>query len=218
MPSRPDEPFRLEAIASIYAQTLAPARVIVVLNGPHAECVSARAGILEAFPGVEVVTSEVLGMAPALALGFDRVTTPYVAVLDADDLWSPEKQERQIARMEAEPALDAVYCEVANFSGGTDGSRAEGMVATARLFSCTTFRTDTFTRFGTPDPKASHFTWMFRWWSAAQAQGIVTVGLDYRGLWRRVHAGNGWVTDRAAGKEQLLGELRRIHRSRSTTG
>ena len=36
MATRPDEPYIGEALASIYAQTLPPERVLVVVNGPGA--------------------------------------------------------------------------------------------------------------------------------------------------------------------------------------
>ena len=217
MASTPNEPYIGEAIASIYGQGRPPARVIVIVNGPGSETSAVVSYLGDAFPAVDIITSDIAGMLPAFILGLEQVTTPYVAFLDADDWWGSEKQERQIALLEADAELDAVYCEAVNFRTHPDGTLEEGTVATTRLFSCTTFRTNVFERFGSLDPTASHFSWLIRWWNEAQAAGITAVGSEYRGLWRRVHGSNGWVVERSAGEKDLLGELRRIHQSKSVT-
>lgn len=217
VPSRAREPYLLDALSSIADQTVPAERVIVVLNGPDAHASEHIEEIRAAHPSVHVRTLTAPGMISALTLGYSEVTSTYLAVLDADDLWAPEKQERQLAALEADRALHAVSCEAVNFQDAADGTRVEGTSAVTRLFSATTFRTDAFRRFGFPDASASHFAWLVRWWAAAHEQGIRTTGLEYRGLWRRVHDANGWVTERERGRADLLMELRRLHGSRGTT-
>lgn len=214
MASRPDERYVLEAIRSIVEQTHPPESVVLIINGPEARTSHLGESVIAAFPVVDVLTIDAPGMIQAVEVGLDTVTTPYVALLDADDLWAPEKQQRQLALLEADRSLDAVSCEAVNFTVAPDGTRVEGTAAVTRMFSAVTFRTDAFEQFGRPDPSASHFAWLVRWWTHAQERGIRTAGIEYRGLWRRVHATNGWVTDRSAGRAHLLGELRRIHRAR----
>lgn len=214
MPSRAREPYLLDALASIAGQTVPPERVVVVLNGPDARTSDHIGEIRAAHPSVLVRTVAEPGMVRAMSVGYAEVTTPYVAVLDADDLWAPQKQERQLAAFEADPSLHAVACEAVNFHDAPDGRRVEGTSAVTRLFSATTFRTETFHRFGFPDAGISHFAWLVRWWATAHEQGIRTTGLEYRGLWRRVHDANGWVTDRERGRADLLAELRRLHGAR----
>lgn len=214
MATRPHEPSIDEALASIAAQTLPPDRVIVVVNGPgSADCALVRR-IPADFPGVEVRVLPLASMSAALAAALREVTTRYVAFLDADDLSVREKQERQITLLEAHPTLDAVFCTAVNFRVQADGSVVDGQSATTRMFGATTFRTDVFSRFGLPDADADHFAWLFRWWSAAQSRGVVTAGVDVPDLRRRIHEGNGWVTERAQGRAVLMTELRRIHHSR----
>lgn len=216
VPSRPREPYLLEGLRSIHSQSAPPAQVVVVINGPGAHDSPLVSSIAAAYPTVDVRTVAEPGMARALGIGLDTVTTEYVAVLDADDLWAPEKQERQLARLEADAGLDAVSCEAVNFQTTADRSLVEGTAAVTRMFSAVTFRTDAFDRFGRPDPAVSHFAWLVRWWTVAQELGITTEGLDYRGLWRRVHDTNGWIVDRERGRAHLLAELRRIHGARAT--
>lgn len=43
-------------------------------------------------------------------LGISRSTGEYVAFLDADDYWAPEKLERQVAFLDRRPDVDVVYC------------------------------------------------------------------------------------------------------------
>lgn len=217
MVTRPHEPYIGEALDSIQAQVLPPDEVIVVVNGPDADDAGFAATIVDRCPGAEVRTLPTPSMSGALAHAFGRVASPFVAVLDADDLWLPDKQRCQVDRLVAEPALDAVYCTAVNFRVEPDGTTVDGLTATARMFGATTFRTDVFARFGAPDPTASHFAWLFRWWSAAQAAGIRAEGMEFPGLRRRVHDGNGWVVDRSRGREALLAELRRLGGTRATS-
>ncbi len=215
MPARPREPYLLDALRSIERQTIPPARIVVVINGSGAQSSSLIPDIRDAFPTVDVLTLGVAGMALAVNHGLRTVTTPFVGILDSDDLWCEEKQERQLRAFAADPSLDAVSCEAINFQSDPDGAIVEGKAVVSRMFSAVTFRTDAFDRFGYLDDSISHFAWLVRWWSAAQDKGIRTVGLEYRGLWRRVHDSNGWITDGVAGRSHLLSELRRISAART---
>lgn len=82
------------------------------------------------------------------------------------------------------------------------------------MFTCTTFRTSAFDRYGALDPNATHFTWLYRWWSQAKARGISTTHLDYLGVKRRLHPSNSWTLQRSVAHQHLLGELRQLHHAR----
>jgi glycosyltransferase involved in cell wall biosynthesis len=214
MATRRGEPFIEEALGSILSQTHPPVRVHIVVNGPGADNPGAVPTACRAHPDVEVHVRLEPGQPGALAEGIRLVDTPYVGFLDADDVWQPEKQERQIARLESDPSLHAVSCEVTNFHVLPDGTRMTGKRATTRMFSAVTFRRDAFDRFGSPDPSVGHFRWLYRWWAEVQRQGISTAAIPYTGVLRRVHDSNGWVTHGEEGRVHLLRELRRIHASR----
>lgn len=96
-----------EALASVRAQTLAPREIIVVDDGSTRDA----ADILdrEARNCIVVRLPRNRGQAVARNVGIVRATGDWVAFLDCDDLWAPEKLERQAAVVEANPDCRAVH-------------------------------------------------------------------------------------------------------------
>ena len=101
-----------ESLLSVRAQTLAPEEVILVDDGSSDDTVD-RA--LDACPGLIVVRQTHAGAAAATNAGFRAARAPFVALLDADDLWPSDKLETQAARLAADPALDGVGGHVRSF-------------------------------------------------------------------------------------------------------
>jgi glycosyltransferase involved in cell wall biosynthesis len=153
-------------------------------------------------------------MITALNHGLAQVATPFVAFMDSDDLWMPEKQERQVSLLQSDPSLDVVTCVATNVREESDGSLVELRSAPSSMFTASTFRLTTFERFGTIDTESTHFTWLYRWWSAAKLGGISTGHIDYVGLNRRLHGGNSWAEKGAIAHRELLAELRLIAKAR----
>jgi glycosyltransferase involved in cell wall biosynthesis len=91
------------AIDSILGQTYRPLQVIVVDDGSTdgTAAVATRYG-----EQVQYLWQANAGAPAARNLGLSAVRGEFVAFLDADDLWHPEKLERQMARFEARPELD----------------------------------------------------------------------------------------------------------------
>jgi len=75
-----------EALASVRAQTRAPAEVIVVDNGSTDDSPSIA---LEA--GARLLRLERPNLSAARNAGILAASQPWIALLDADDLWDPEK-------------------------------------------------------------------------------------------------------------------------------
>ncbi|HEX3954528.1 MAG TPA: glycosyltransferase family 2 protein, partial [Stellaceae bacterium] len=77
-----------DAIASLLGQTLPPAAIIVVDDGSS----DATVAIAETFGAVvTVLRQRQRGPGAATDLGLAAVTTPFVAGLDADDIWLSDK-------------------------------------------------------------------------------------------------------------------------------
>jgi glycosyltransferase involved in cell wall biosynthesis len=101
-----------EAIESVLAQTVEPAKVIVVDDGST----DRTAEIARMYEPLVAVTKQAnSGPGAATTRGFEAVTTPLLACIDADDIWLPEKASRQLEMLEACPGLDAVFGRVKLF-------------------------------------------------------------------------------------------------------
>jgi glycosyltransferase involved in cell wall biosynthesis len=94
-----------EAIDSVFAQSYRPIEVIVADDGSTDG--SARAAA-EYGDRLRFVTQPTAGPPATRNLGLGAARGELVAFLDADDLWHPEKLERQMARFRSRPELD--YC------------------------------------------------------------------------------------------------------------
>jgi glycosyltransferase involved in cell wall biosynthesis len=96
------------AIDSVLAQTWARREIIVVDDGSadDSQAVLARYG-----DRVRVVSQANGGPSAARNRGLREARGQYVAFLDADDHWLPEKLERQVALLEAHPDLG--FCSTA---------------------------------------------------------------------------------------------------------
>ena len=102
-----------EAISSVRDQTTAPAEIIIVDDGSDA----AARGVLAALDGdIKIITLQ-RNKGPAVArnAAVETAGQPYIAFLDADDHWLPEKLEAQYNFMSAWPELDAVHTGVIVF-------------------------------------------------------------------------------------------------------
>ena len=201
------EPLIHEALSSVMGQNLPPRSVHVVIDPGADAGRDWTIRMKEICPGVQVHVQPETGMAAAVAFGISQVDTPYVSFLDCDDLWLPRKQELQINMLRESSDTDAVTCLAQNVDPGRGVS---GRPRRSTMFTATTFRTDAFSRFGMPDPEASHYVWLYRWWSVAMSAGISTDTIEYLGLHRRIHGGNSWITGRERAHRDLMAELRRL--------
>ncbi len=61
-------------------------------------------------PRVRLVSQKNRGLAGARNTGINAARGRYVALLDADDYWAPEKLEKHIAHLESNPEVGISYC------------------------------------------------------------------------------------------------------------
>ncbi len=101
-----------EAIESVLAQVLAPAEIIVVNDGSTDRSLEIACQFL---PRITIVSQENKGAGAARNTGIGVATGRYLAFLDADDLWTPEKLMIQRSFLEGQPGTDMVFGTVVQF-------------------------------------------------------------------------------------------------------
>lgn len=108
VPAYNAERYLREAVESALAQTVA-AEVIVVDDGST----DGTAEVARSFGSrVRVLQQTNSRQAAARNAGARIAGGDYLAFLDADDVWEPDKLEKQLACLEADPTLGLVYCSV----------------------------------------------------------------------------------------------------------
>ncbi|MBA4063457.1 MAG: family 2 glycosyl transferase [Isosphaera sp.] len=101
--------FLPEAVGSVLAQSFADWELLVVDDG-SADATPAAVRPFLADPRVRYVRSDRLGQARAKNLGVRLGRGRVVAFLDADDAWEPTKLAKQLALLDADPAVGVVFC------------------------------------------------------------------------------------------------------------
>lgn len=109
-------PFIGEAIDSVRRQTLDDLEILVVDDGSTDETPEVLAAIEDS--RLRVIRTSNRGPAPARNTGLEAARGQYLAYLDADDRWRPDKLARQVALLEAEPDVDYVFTDFVRFSDG----------------------------------------------------------------------------------------------------
>lgn len=178
-----------EAIASVRDQTL-PAQTIIVVDDGSDDDTAAVA--LRFGDSIHYLRQDHAGAAKARNTGVDAVSTEYLAFLDSDDVWEPQKLEWQMAhagpstmifghvRQFASPELSAEEVSQLRF----DDSLMRG-VAPSGLF----MRTADFRRVG-PFDVTSRTGEFIEWYARAQRAGLSSVVLPDLIFRRRLHRSN----------------------------
>lgn len=193
-------PLVAEAIKSIQAQTAPVNAIIAVDDG----CPEGSADFVEScFPEVSVVRKTHGGLADALNHGLAQVTSEFVAFLDHDDRWMPEKLERQMAALRNDADLDMVFCHAERFFSSEGGERVidvlPGVAKSGGLF-----RSAAFQRVG--GFMAGHD--FLDWYARAMETGLKQYVLDDILYQRRIHDQNLGVTGKQEQTKSYLATLR----------
>jgi glycosyltransferase involved in cell wall biosynthesis len=101
-------PFLPRCLASVFAQTLKPEEVIVVDDGS-----TDNTAALAAELGATVISRQNAGVSASRNAGIQKASGEWIALLDADDDWVPEKLERQVACIQ--PGTVLVYSGIRIF-------------------------------------------------------------------------------------------------------
>jgi len=117
-----------KSINSIFAQQYSPLECIVVDDGSTDETETL---IKQWLGGTQLRYIRVNhgGLSYARNIGIENANGEYIAFLDADDVWMPEKLRDQVELMLAQPSLDFCFCDVVlegEYKGITKGTVTEG--------------------------------------------------------------------------------------------
>lgn len=98
-----------ETVDSVLAGTFTDFELIIVDDGSTDDTAEVARAIAEADARVRLVQRSNGGLPAALNTGFAASRAPFVARLDADDIWHPEKLARQLAMADQKPEAAYVY-------------------------------------------------------------------------------------------------------------
>jgi glycosyltransferase involved in cell wall biosynthesis len=205
-----------EALESVFAQTYRPIEVIVLDDGST----DATAEVAASFSEARYIYQENQGLSHARNAGIRESNGAFLAFIDHDDTWAPDKLARQVALLQERPDLGFAVCYLENlFEDGTvpgwfrqrdDIHRQPGYVPSAWLV-----RREIFDIVGLFDPVyriGQDTDWLARAKDAGIRHGIVE-GEPL--LAKRVHGANMMSAVRRSHEEMLHMLRASIERQRS---
>jgi glycosyltransferase involved in cell wall biosynthesis len=183
--------FLADAIDSVLGQSPPPVEVLVVDQNSTD---GTRELVTSYGPPVHLITRPGRGPAPARQHGTSLARGEFVCFLDADDLFMPGKQERQLERFEVRPELEISLCGFelfweAGLEHERERYRAAGRDRGTSLIQTMLARRSVFEKVGPIDP-----AWVYvdniDWLARARDAGAVIEVLNEVVVRRRMHAGS----------------------------
>ena len=190
------ECYLAETLDSIVAQTHQPVEIFVIDDGStdRTAAVAASFG-----PRVQYCWQENAGEAAARNRGLSLAQSEFVAFLDADDLWHPEKLDRQIAQFQGKPEIDLCFTAFQNFwipelAEEAQHYRGSPLAQPQSAWSTSTIlaRRSVFARFGkfVDDGSLTAGSESMIWFLHAREKGAVIEVLPEVLMYRRLHTSN----------------------------
>ncbi len=96
-----------DTIDSILKQTFSDFELIIINDGSTDNTLQVIEGVRD--PRVQVYSYENGGLPEARNRGIKRATGEFITFMDADDLWTPDKLESQVAALQKNPAAGLAY-------------------------------------------------------------------------------------------------------------
>ncbi len=117
LPAWRSRPWIREALGSVFAQVLPPAEIVVVDDGSDDGLEEEIEDLLDR---ILFLRQENRGPGAARNLAVAMTSSPFLAFLDADDLWEPERLAVQVPLLEADPARVLVCSDAWEFGEGRE--------------------------------------------------------------------------------------------------
>jgi hypothetical protein len=110
--------FLPDCVGSVLDQAGVDARVLIIDDCSTDDTPAVTSRLSAADPRVSVIRNDPnRGHIPSVNLGLERIETPYLVKLDADDMLAPGALARATALLQAHPSIGFVYGRPAHFSG-----------------------------------------------------------------------------------------------------
>ena len=209
------ESYLAEAIASIYAQTYRPLELIVVDDGST----DGSAAIAQSFPLARYIYQSNQGHASAKNTGIAKARGEFIAFLDADDVWTPNKLSVQITFLLENPNVAFTLAQQRLFfMPGVEPpswikSEFYAQDYPGFLPGTLVARRNVLERIGGFDPSYRHDNDL-DWFLRAKDAGWASVILPETLLLRRIHQNNLSHDDRALRTEGLRAFKASVDRQR----
>ncbi len=109
------EEYLAETLQSVSAQTYSPLEIIVVDDGSS----DGTADVVKGCPNAQYVYQKNSGQPSARNAGIRQASGKYIAFVDSDDLWLPEKIAKQVSALEHSGGAWC-YCDCLHFENTPD--------------------------------------------------------------------------------------------------
>ncbi len=185
-----------ETLACVTHQTWRAQEIILVDDGSTDDLERATAR----YPGLIVLRLSHAGAAAARNAGAKRASQPFLAFLDADDLWPEARTQRLLEPLLARPDLHVMSGRMQQFRvspSGVEEMLSEPMAS--RLPSVSLIRREAFWRAG-PFSSQWQVGETVEWCARAADAGLTNGSVPETVLLRRVHEGNLGKTVEGPGK------------------
>lgn len=128
MPAYNAERFVEQAVRSVMQQTVTEWELLVLDDGSKDGTKQILQRLAQEDDRIRFLpNAHNMGVAKTRNRGFDLCRGQYIALLDSDDLWHPDKLEKQLALLQQEDA-DLVYTSYAIIDSGNQKTRADYLV------------------------------------------------------------------------------------------
>jgi glycosyltransferase involved in cell wall biosynthesis len=210
------EAYIAEAVASVLGQTIPPDEVIVIDDGST----DGTRNVLRKFgQRITVLTQDNSGQAVAVNKALATAQGELIGFCDADDLWTLRKLELQLALLERQSDVEAVFGKVEQFvSPDVPDAQRERLkpaiaIMPSELKQCMLIRRAVLDRTG-PFDESLPATFFIAWLGRAKQSGLKSAHVDDIVVRRRLHLGNGGRTNTDAQNRETLLALRKAIKPR----
>jgi glycosyltransferase involved in cell wall biosynthesis len=192
------------AIQSVLQQTYAVSEIIVANDGST----DASADVARQYPQVTLIEQSHQGLSAIRNFGVQHAKEEFIAFLDADDLWEPNKLARQMQTFQERPELDFVFTLVQQFISPELDPNQQSQIycptePMAGVFPTTMLaRRQVFEQVGkfNCDLVLGEF---IEWFSLAQEANFLAFTLPEILAHRRIHTTNTGIQQRQARKDYV---------------